>query len=121
MLLIEVVAPPPPQLNLSGCRDTLTDLHVGELCAACPLLLELVVSDAVLLTDATVAHVCAALRRLRSFSASRCYKILPVSYLAFVHHPRLENLQVFGCLREDALAELKVCAFIITFITAWQC
>ena len=67
MLLIEVVAPPPPQLNLSGCRDTLTDLHVGELCAACPLLLELVVSDAVLLTDATVAHVCAALRRLRSF------------------------------------------------------
>ena len=47
-------------------------------------------------------------------SASRCYKILPVSYLAFVHHPRLENLQVFGCLREDALAELKVSASIIT-------
>ena len=40
-------------------------------------------------------------------SASRCYKILPVSYLAFSDHPRLQNLQVFGCLRSEALAELK--------------
>ena len=40
-------------------------------------------------------------------SASRCYKILPVSYLAFADHPRLESLQVFGCLRSEALAELK--------------
>ena len=30
-----------------------------------------------------------------------------MSYLAFADHPRLENLQVFGCLRSEALAELK--------------
>jgi len=95
------------KLNLSGCRDTLTDDHVSDIVLRCPSLLEFVVSDAVLLTDMSVGQVCAGLKLLRSFSASRCYKILPVSYLAFADHPRLENLQVFGCLRSEALAELK--------------
>ena len=65
--LLQYLQISPNKLNLSGCRDTLTDDHVGDIVVRCPHLLEFVVSDAVLLSDVSVGHVCAGLQLLRSF------------------------------------------------------
>ncbi len=97
------------RLNLSGCRETLGDAHVASIVVYCVNLTELDVSDCVNLTDNAVEHVAAARLDpgLQSFSASRCYKVMPATYLAFEDHPTMQYLNVFGVVKDLALVELK--------------
>jgi F-box and leucine-rich repeat protein 1 (S-phase kinase-associated protein 2) len=92
---------------MAGCRETLTDAHVEAIVGRCVALTELDVSDAVKLTDASVETVVAGLPLLQYFGASRCYKILPATYLLFDEHRGLQYLHMFGVLKEPALEELK--------------
>lgn len=105
--LVPELNPDLVKLNLSGNRSTLLDSHVVALCDACPDLEDLDLSDASQLTELTPEACASSLPRIRQFSASRCYNIVPASYLHFDSNPSLEFLNVFGLLKPPALQELE--------------
>lgn len=95
------------RLCLAGYREKIQDADILNLVRCAPLLRELDVSDATLLTAQTISLVVDHLPRLESLSTSRCYKITPSSYLLLRGCPTLLYLNVFRLLRDLALEELK--------------
>ncbi|XP_041357689.1 S-phase kinase-associated protein 2-like [Gigantopelta aegis] len=95
------------KLNLSGCRQNITDDDVFQLCKACPKLKELDVSDSTALTCTTVHHVADNLSQLEHLAISRCYHIMPLTIPVLAKLPNLLAIDVFGMLREVLLEQLK--------------
>jgi len=95
------------RICMAGYRETLEDEHVNALVSHCPRLIELDVSDATKLTVATITSIVEHLPRLESLSTSRCYGIVPSSYLLLGHCASLLYLNVYGLLRDAALSELR--------------
>jgi F-box and leucine-rich repeat protein 1 (S-phase kinase-associated protein 2) len=97
------------KLNLSGCRDTVQDDDVLQLCTSCPRLSELDLSDSSLVTSSSVEHIVRCLPSLRYLALSRCYMIAQhgiQSLLLLADVPLLEALDVFGMLKEKSLKTL---------------
>lgn len=95
------------KLNLSGCRETLQDDDILQLCNNCHSLKELDLSDATELTSKSVEHIIHKLSGLEYLALSRCYKILPSSLVLVRHIPTILALDVFGMLKETALVWLR--------------
>jgi F-box and leucine-rich repeat protein 1 (S-phase kinase-associated protein 2) len=68
-------------LNISGCRETLSNKHIESIVTSCPLLRELDVSDAINLTAEALELIILHLLRLESLSSSRTYNIAISTYL----------------------------------------
>ncbi|KAK7508241.1 hypothetical protein BaRGS_00000480 [Batillaria attramentaria] len=94
------------KLNISGCRENITDEDVYKLCQSCPNLVELDLSDATAITGESVVHIEKNLRYLEHLALSRCYQVTPniISILASL--PCLLALDVFGMLAEMPLQHL---------------
>ncbi|XP_045158401.2 S-phase kinase-associated protein 2-like isoform X2 [Mercenaria mercenaria] len=95
------------KLNLSGCRENITDDEVLQLCKTCPNLRELDLSDSTSLTNDSVTHIILNLRYLEHIALSRCYHIVPGSITDLNEMPSLLAVEVFGILRENPLKVLK--------------
>ncbi|ELU03262.1 hypothetical protein CAPTEDRAFT_136445, partial [Capitella teleta] len=95
------------KLNLSGCRETLLDEDVEQLCGSCPGLKELDLSDCTLLTHAAVDFIRTQLGSLEYIALSRCYHIMPSCLPLFSNLKSLLALDVFGMLKEAVLLQLK--------------
>jgi len=100
------VSPNIERLCFSGNRDALLDSHLSTLGDRCHNLKELDVSDSTKLTALTIATVVEKMPVLEALSTSRCYGIVPNSYLALCDCPSLLYLNLFGVLRELAMEEL---------------
>uniref|UniRef100_A0A183BMS2 F-box domain-containing protein n=1 Tax=Globodera pallida TaxID=36090 RepID=A0A183BMS2_GLOPA len=94
------------KLNLSGFRQlpSLNDENIGRLCAVCPQLEELDLSDNALLTEHCLESICDGLKRLRRLTLSRCYGIEP---MAFLQLGTLDELNIFGCITNDGVCLLR--------------
>ncbi|XP_062557246.1 S-phase kinase-associated protein 2 isoform X2 [Armigeres subalbatus] len=100
------VTPTLLRLNISGCRNSMTDDALQKLIDRCPDLLELDLSDCTQLSSAAMKVVC-KLKKLEYLSLSRCYNINVTSYLQLSELEPLQFLDVFGLLSEQALAMLQ--------------
>jgi F-box and leucine-rich repeat protein 1 (S-phase kinase-associated protein 2) len=60
----------------------LTDEHVELLLSRCPDIKELDVSDCVALTRDSIDSIITHAYNMEHLSASRCYQIIPLAYLA---------------------------------------
>lgn len=94
------------QLNLSGCRETLTDDCIKQLVKSCPQLTHLDVSDGVLLTTQSLEAIL-KLKHLVWLGVSRCYSLPPVSFSLFTKLKSLKTLQLFGLLNTEGVEVLK--------------
>jgi len=94
-------------LNLSGCREAISDDDVERLVSRCPHLLELDLSDSLRLTDVSVDVISTSLPELRRLSLSRCYSVPPSCLPLLAGLPRLGCLTVLGMLGKEPLAELQ--------------
>ncbi|KAI0230577.1 S-phase kinase-associated protein 2 [Lamellibrachia satsuma] len=95
------------KLNLSGCRMSLLDEDIQQLCNSCPHLKELDLSDATMLSSASVECIATSLNGLEYIALSRCYRIIPSSLTLLGNIPTLLALDVFGMLKESALLQLR--------------
>ncbi|XP_050726078.1 S-phase kinase-associated protein 2-like [Eriocheir sinensis] len=95
------------RLNLSGCRNSLTDSHVRVLSEQSIGLVELDLSDATHLTANAVSSIAKNLHRVEYLAFSRCYTIQPDTYLELKSMPNLMYLDVYGILNDAALCTLK--------------
>ncbi|XP_027234734.1 S-phase kinase-associated protein 2 isoform X2 [Penaeus vannamei] len=95
------------RLNISGCRNTLSDTHVRLLAEQSPGLVELDVSDCTQLTAASVSTIISELRHTEYLAFSRCYTIQPDAYLELKSMPHLLYLDLYGILNESALSTLR--------------
>ncbi|XP_056402502.1 S-phase kinase-associated protein 2 isoform X2 [Hyla sarda] len=93
------------QLNFSGYRQNLEIADVEMLLQRCLYLINLDLSDSVLLT----ADCFQALHQLRlqHLGLSRCYQISPAALLDLGKLPDLKNLNVFGIVTDSSLQVLK--------------
>ncbi|KAK8744405.1 hypothetical protein OTU49_000778, partial [Cherax quadricarinatus] len=96
------------RLNISGCRNTLSDAHVRLLAEQAPGLVELDVSDGTQLTASAVSIIISELRHVEYLAFSRCYTIHPDAYLELKSMPHLLYLDVYGILSENALSTLRL-------------
>ncbi|XP_022782115.1 S-phase kinase-associated protein 2-like [Stylophora pistillata] len=94
------------QLNLSGCRETLTDDCIKQLVKSCPQLTHLDLSDGVLLTTQSLEAIL-KLKHLVWLGVSRCYSLPPVSFSLFTKLKSLKTLQLFGLLNTEGVEVLK--------------
>jgi F-box and leucine-rich repeat protein 1 (S-phase kinase-associated protein 2) len=94
-------------LNISGCRNTLTNSMLDMLAARCTLLHELDISDSGLLTGETIDSILTHLHRLQHLGLSRCYNIQPTSLLLLDRAPNLRALDMYGVLYEAPLQTLR--------------
>uniref|UniRef100_A0A0P4WCE1 F-box domain-containing protein n=1 Tax=Scylla olivacea TaxID=85551 RepID=A0A0P4WCE1_SCYOL len=95
------------RLNLSGCRNTLSDSHVRLLSEQSSGLVELDVSDATQLTASAVSSIIKHLTRAEYLAFSRCYAIQPDTYLELKAMPNLLYLDLYGILNDSALNILR--------------
>ncbi|XP_076035199.1 S-phase kinase-associated protein 2-like [Oratosquilla oratoria] len=95
------------RLNLSGCKQTLTDTHVRWICEDCPKLQELDLSDCTQLTAAVICTIIRTLHHVEYLAFARCYSIQPDAYLELQQIPSLLYLDVFGILSEAALNTVR--------------
>ncbi|XP_045136945.1 S-phase kinase-associated protein 2-like [Portunus trituberculatus] len=95
------------RLNLSGCRNTLSDSHVRLLSEQSSGLVELDVSDATQLTASAVSSIIKHLTRAEYLAFSRCYAIQPDTYLELKAMPNLLYLDLYGILNDSALNTLR--------------
>lgn len=106
-VLVENVTPDLRELNISGCREALSDAHVERLVAQCPGLTALDLSDAIHVTSEVIEALVSGLRDLKRLGVSRCYKIQPACYLTLNKIESLRHLAVFGVLADCALVTLR--------------
>ncbi|XP_067677623.1 S-phase kinase-associated protein 2-like [Haliotis asinina] len=95
------------KLNISGCRDNITDEDVLQLCRACPYLNELDLSDSTSITCASVHHIADHLTELEHLALSRCYHIASTTFPVLDKIGNLLALDLFGMFREDALQVVR--------------
>ncbi|CAB3234754.1 unnamed protein product, partial [Arctia plantaginis] len=93
------------RLNISGTR-IMSDATVEGVCARCPRLVELDVSDCGRLT-ARCAAALGALARLEHLATSRCYMLPPHALYKLGSTPSLQYLDVWGMLQTQALSALR--------------
>ncbi|XP_020625689.1 S-phase kinase-associated protein 2-like [Orbicella faveolata] len=94
------------QLNLSGCRETLTDDCIKQLVKSCPHLTHLDLSDGVLLTARSLDEII-KLKHLVHLGLSRCYNIPPMAFSSFSQMKSLKTLQIFGLLNTEGIEVLR--------------
>ncbi|KAK3091081.1 hypothetical protein FSP39_016993 [Pinctada imbricata] len=95
------------RLNISGCRENITDEEVLQLCRSCSNLRELDLSDSTVLTHAALTHIEENLFDLEYLALSRCYRIPPRALPDLKKLPTLFALDVFGLLQEEPFQTLK--------------
>ncbi|XP_022317982.2 S-phase kinase-associated protein 2-like [Crassostrea virginica] len=101
---------PPPslrKLNLSGCRENITDQEVRDLALNCPGLLELDLSDSTVITSDALDSIICSLSNIQSLALSRCYRLSCSSIRELSTHPSLSKLEVFGMFRDGTMEQLK--------------
>lgn len=69
------------KLSLAGCKTTLLDSDIASLVESCPNMVDLDLSDAQSLTNTTIQIIANNLPKLEYVAFSRCYSIVPSSYL----------------------------------------
>ncbi|XP_038600245.1 S-phase kinase-associated protein 2 [Tachyglossus aculeatus] len=94
------------QLNLSGYRQNLQRADVTTLVERCPKLVQLDLSDSVLLKSDCFQEF-QQLLYLQHLSLSRCYEISPTALLELGDIPTLKTLQVFGIVTDSSLQVLQ--------------
>jgi len=94
------------QLNLSGCRETVTDDCIKQLVKSCPHLTHLDLSDGVLLTARSLDEIL-KLKHLVHLGLSRCYNVPPMTFSSFSQMKSLKTLQIFGLLNAEGIEVLR--------------
>jgi len=94
------------QLNLSGCRETLSDDCIKQLVKSCPHLTHLDLSDAFNLTAKSLEEIL-KLQKLVYLGLSRCYSIPPAAFSSCVQKKSLKSLEIFGFLNTEGIEILK--------------
>jgi len=97
------------RLNLTGCKTTLLDSDVENLAISCPNLIELDLSDAQSITGKSVEFICNGLCQCEYLAFSRCYSILPSSYLMLNRLNNLIAIDIFNILKEKSIETLRSC------------
>ncbi|XP_077531708.1 S-phase kinase-associated protein 2-like [Haemaphysalis longicornis] len=105
--LVLTVTPKLRKLNISGCRTELSNDHVLELVKQCPRLVELDLSDAAEVSCDALRAIAKGLPNLQLLAVSRCYNIVPATYLVLSQMECLQHLEVFGLLTDAALQSLR--------------
>lgn len=95
------------KLNLSGCRENITDEEVLQLVRACPGLMELDLSDSTVITEQSISHIMSHLDKLQYLALSRCYRLPVTSIRELSCHPSLAEVEVFGMFRDGTMEQLK--------------
>ncbi|NXG56991.1 SKP2 protein, partial [Hemiprocne comata] len=94
------------QLNLSGYRQNLQITDIKTLVERCPLLIDLDLSDSVVLKSECIQYF-HQLILLQHLCLSRCYQISPAALVELGEIPTLKTLQVFGIVTDSSLQLLK--------------
>ncbi|XP_023868399.1 S-phase kinase-associated protein 2 isoform X1 [Salvelinus sp. IW2-2015] len=94
------------QLNLSGYRQNLTMEDLKDLVERCPHLVNLDLSDSVLMTTSSFP-ILQQLQSLRHLALSRCYQIHPAALADFEKFPELQTLEVYGLVQDTYLPILS--------------
>ncbi|CAH1772553.1 unnamed protein product [Owenia fusiformis] len=106
--LVAVCLPPRvTKLNISGCKELLNDEDVLHLCRRLPHLKELDLSDATVLTQATVEHAVKYLHGLEYLALSRCYNVALSSFMLLGGVHTLLAFDVFGMMKDSSIKTLK--------------
>ncbi|XP_062617996.1 S-phase kinase-associated protein 2-like [Saccostrea cucullata] len=95
------------KLNLSGCREHITDEEVLQLVRTCPDLTELDLSDSTVITGLSISYIMSHLTNLQYLALSRCYRLPCNSIRELSYHPRLSEVEVFGMFRDGTMEHLK--------------
>lgn len=95
------------RLNITGCRESLTDNRLEFILEHCLNLKELDVSDARCLTANAIKSIVCHSKHIEMLSCSRCFGIAAASYIQLENCPSLKYLNVFGVMKDGALEELK--------------
>ncbi|XP_010893994.1 S-phase kinase-associated protein 2 [Esox lucius] len=90
------------QLNLSGYRQNLTMEDLTDLAERCPNLVNLDLSDSVLITTSSFP-ILQQLKSLRHLALSRCYQFHPAALADFEKFPELQTLEVYGLVQDTDL------------------
>ncbi|KAK3727881.1 hypothetical protein QZH41_010610, partial [Actinostola sp. cb2023] len=93
-------------LNLSGCREWLTDEVVLQLVEHCHNLTHLDLSDGVQITAESLVAISKKLS-LQHLSISRCYSIQPQAFRVWANMKSLIKLDIYGLLSADGVTLLK--------------
>ncbi|XP_076462370.1 S-phase kinase-associated protein 2-like [Babylonia areolata] len=94
-------------LNISGCREVISDEDVERLCSRCKSLVELDLSDSLGLSGMAVASICTHLAHVQQLSLNRCYNIPPTYFHELGSMPSLQMLNVIGMLARGFFENLK--------------
>ncbi|KAL0965687.1 hypothetical protein UPYG_G00284470 [Umbra pygmaea] len=102
------------QLNLSGYRQNFTMEDLKDLVERCPNLVNLDLSDSVLITTSSFP-ILQQLKSLKHLALSRCYQFHPAALADFEKFPELQTLEVFGLVQDtyfpilcESLPQLKI-------------
>ncbi|KAJ8306639.1 hypothetical protein KUTeg_017184 [Tegillarca granosa] len=95
------------KLNISGCRENITDEEILQLCRTCPYLRELDLSDSTVITCTSLNYIMDNLNHLEYLALSRNYRIMPQTIQQLRHMDSLIAVDLFGMFREGALKELR--------------
>jgi hypothetical protein len=87
-------------LDVSGCREYITDGLVNQLVAGCTLLKTLDLSDSYVLTDESVNSMIEHLVQIESIALSRCHRINVPAMQNLARKPGLKAINLFGCYQE---------------------
>ncbi|KAJ7987126.1 hypothetical protein DPEC_G00335520 [Dallia pectoralis] len=90
------------QLNFSGYRQNLTMDDLTHLVERCPNLVNLDLSDSVLITTSSFP-VLQKLKSLKHLALSRCYQFHPAALADFEKFPELQTLEVYGLVQDTYL------------------
>lgn len=101
--IVLTVTPSLQELNLAGCRTEMTNDHVTALVERCPRLVELDISDASEVTSEALRAIADGLPELQHLCLSRCYGIMPATFLLLSNMPSLQQLELFGVLNDTHL------------------
>ncbi|XP_042158750.1 S-phase kinase-associated protein 2-like [Oncorhynchus tshawytscha] len=94
------------QLNLSGYRQNLTMEDVKDLVERCPNLVNLDLSDSVLMTSSSFP-ILQQLQSLRHLALSRCYQVHTAALADYEKFPELQTLEVYGLVQDTYLPILS--------------
>lgn len=101
--LVLTVTPALQELNIAGCRTEMTNDHVTALVDRCSLLVELDLSDATEISCEAIRAIVNGLPELQHLCISRCYGIMPATFLTLSNMPSLQQLELFGVLNDNHL------------------
>ena len=84
-------------LDLSGCRENLTDALVEDLALSCPKLRTLDLSDSYTLNDASITSIRTHLDHIEYVSLSRCHRVTVTAMCDLAKKPSIKGINLFGC------------------------